>query len=308
MISQQQAGKTSNITTARLLNELSRYTTVPKEGTTYSTHGIHPYAAKFIPQIPDKIIEECSNERHTILDPFCGSGTTLLEARLKGRCSVGFDTNPIAILVSKVKTTPMSKEDWDEVDIAISKIKSKFEYKDYSEVWIPEIPRIEHWFQKNVCMDLGLIAGEIRKIENLKARNFLEVAFSSIIVSVSNQESETRFAAIKKNLDYDVVKDSFMRKVRNISEKVRLVSISFLPKVERLTTKVFLADARKMTEYIPEHSIDLVITSPPYLNSYDYYLYHKFRIYWLGFDKEITDIYNVQKMELGSRYKYSGKR
>ncbi len=76
-----------------LLKELSSFTSVPKSETTYMTHSIHPYPAKFIPQIPSRIIDECSNERHTVLDPFCGSGTTLLEARRKGRDSIGFDIN-----------------------------------------------------------------------------------------------------------------------------------------------------------------------------------------------------------------------
>jgi len=295
----------SGMMAARLLNELSKYTTIPKEGTTYSTHGIHPYPAKFIPQIPARIIEECSNERHTILDPFCGSGTTLLEARLRGRDSIGFDVNPIAVLISRVKTTTLSKEDWEEVDAVVSRIMSKFERKEYSEVWIPNIPRIEHWFRKDVCMDLGLIAGELQKLETSSVKNFLEAAFSSIIVQVSNQESETRFAAIEKNLPPNVVRNSFARKIRTMSERVN--SLVFVPDVERSTTKVFAADARKLTDYIPSHSIDLVVTSPPYLNAYEYYLYHKFRIYWLGFDNEVFPVDRVREMEIGSRFQYSGK-
>ena len=117
--------------TANLLNDLSGYITIPKEGTSYVTHGIHPYSAKFIPQLPAKIIEECINERHVVLDPFSGSGTTLLEGRLHGIDSIGFDTNPIAVLVSKVKVTPLTKKDWDDFSKVVSEIHSKFYKKDY---------------------------------------------------------------------------------------------------------------------------------------------------------------------------------
>ncbi|MGB8781256.1 MAG: DNA methyltransferase [Candidatus Bathyarchaeia archaeon] len=289
---------------ATLLNGLSKLIAVPEEGTTYSTHGIHPYAAKFIPQVPAKIIEECVNERHTVLDPFCGSGTTLLEAYIRGIRSIGFDVNPIAVMVSRVKTTKLSKEDWDSIESAVLSIQAKLKAKDYSENWIPRIPKIDHWFHNNISMDLGLIAGELKKIDNVKARNFLEVVFSSIIVSVSNQESETRFAAIDKNLGSDIVQTLFLRKVKSMSKKLKELSSQLENK--RVESKVFLADTRTMTKYIPLRSIDLVGTSPPYLNSYDYYLYHKFRIYWLGFDKEVTNVENVKHLELGSRFHYSG--
>jgi DNA modification methylase len=298
-------GKNKNLQ-SKLLRELSSYTTIPEEGTTYSTHGIHPYTAKFIPQIPARIIEECSNERHTVLDPFCGSGTTLLEAYLKGRNSIGFDVNPIAYLISRVKTTRLLKEDWADVQSALAEIKSKFANKDYSEIWIPQIPRIDHWFQEGIIQDLGLVAGELKKIENHRAKNFLELVLSSMIVLVSKQESETRYAAVDKTYQKNMVETLFFNKATNMSEKVN--SLSFFPKTANTKCTVFLADAKKMTEFVAKRSADLVITSPPYLNSYDYYLYHKFRMYWLGFDRELAAVNTVREMELGSRAEYSGKK
>jgi len=190
--------KSSDKNAANLLKELSKFIRIPKEGTTYSAHGIHPYSAKFIPQIPSKIIEECINERHVVLDPFAGSGTTLLEGRLHGVDSIGFDTNPIALLISKVKTTTLLQKDRNDLDYVISKIRSKFLKNDYSNSWIPKIPQIEHWFLPNIIKDLGLIAGEIKRVKNTKVKKLLEVVFSSIIVTTSNQDGETRYAAVKK--------------------------------------------------------------------------------------------------------------
>ena len=71
----------------------------------YLTHGIHPYPAKFIPQIPSCLVETYSRKGDVILDPFCGSGTTLLETIIRDRQAIGVDVNPIATLISKVKTS-----------------------------------------------------------------------------------------------------------------------------------------------------------------------------------------------------------
>jgi DNA modification methylase len=74
----------------------------------YLTHNFHPYPAKFIPQFPRKLIEILSQSGEIVLDPFCGCGTTMVEAKLLGRNSIGVDINPIATLVSRVKTTVLT--------------------------------------------------------------------------------------------------------------------------------------------------------------------------------------------------------
>jgi DNA modification methylase len=290
-----------------ILEILSKLQSVPQSETTKFTHGIHPYPAKFIPQIPKLIIESFSNERHKVLDPFCGSGTTLLEAKLAGRDAVGFDINPIGVLMSRVKTYPLGESELALVEKFMKTIDKKISAKDYSHVWIPDIPRIDHWFNKEVQMALGLIAEEIRKITILPVRRFLSLCFSAIIVSVSNQESETRFAAKKNNVNADKVFRQFNNKVTNVLSA--LAEVDKVKKAQNTVVDVYLEDTRNMTRYIREKSIDLVITSPPYLNSFDYYLYHKFRMYWLSFDKdpnEMLHVSEVQNKEIGSRYEFSG--
>ena len=76
--------------------------------TSYLTHGIHPYPAKFIPQIPNALIQELSGVGDTVGDIFCGSGTTLVEALTLKRHAVGIDANPLACLISKAKTNAIS--------------------------------------------------------------------------------------------------------------------------------------------------------------------------------------------------------
>jgi len=81
-----------------------------KADTSYLTHGLHEYPARMIPQIAQRLITLYTQEGDTLLDPFCGSGTTLVEARLSNRSAVGNDINPLATLLIKVKSTPLDFE------------------------------------------------------------------------------------------------------------------------------------------------------------------------------------------------------
>src|SRR3989338_11522591 len=96
--------------TKQLVMELEFEKSSGNGGTTYLTHNFHTYPAKFIPQIPKSTIKTLTKEGDTILDPFCGCGTTLVEAKLLNRCAIGVDLNPVATLISKAKTNKINKE------------------------------------------------------------------------------------------------------------------------------------------------------------------------------------------------------
>src|SRR6476660_9042942 len=83
--------------------------------TAYYTHGYHPYSAKYIPQIPNRLISIFSEKNDLILDNFVGSGTTLVESKVLGRNAIGVDINPLACLISKVKTTVIKKSSRDQI-------------------------------------------------------------------------------------------------------------------------------------------------------------------------------------------------
>src|SRR5438105_860980 len=93
----------------KLANEVARIDwNAHNANTRYSAHGIHRYSGKFIPQVAAEAIRLVSQAGDLVLDPFCGSGTTLLECARAHRRSVGIDLNPLAILISTVKTAPVS--------------------------------------------------------------------------------------------------------------------------------------------------------------------------------------------------------
>ena len=90
-------------------------------------HSIHPYPAKFIPQIPNALIKEFTELGETVYDPFLGSGTTCLESNILGRNAIGNDVNEMSILVAKVKTTPIEPIRLHQLDAFLNKLYKKID-------------------------------------------------------------------------------------------------------------------------------------------------------------------------------------
>jgi site-specific DNA-methyltransferase (cytosine-N4-specific) len=266
--------------------------------TMYLTHSLHPYPAKFPPQLPKTILSRFARRGQTVLDPFCGSGTTLVEARLLGYNAIGVDVNGLSSLLSKVKATPLSEREYDVIQLFLAKINNEIAVwkSKRPKIEIKQIEGIEHWFQKNVSEELTHILNLINEVKNANVNDFLKIVLSSIIVRVSNQESDTRFAAKNKNIPNNYTLKLFYDRTAEYSEKIMeyskdVVGGGFL--------KLLNADSRNLT-MLENKSVDIIITSPPYANTYDYYLYHKFRKRWLDLDVQFAQ-YN----EIGSRREYS---
>lgn len=249
-----------------------------------SIEGIHPYPAKFVAELPHALLNTLPIPSGTaVLDPFCGSGTTLVECQRRGLLSVGVDLNPIACLMTRVKTTyqPVGLREAAEAVVDSA--------PNVRATEIPEIPRLNHWFNVEAQSALAVISDAIAA-RPLVYQDALRMALSSIIVRVSNQESDTRYAAIKKNVTSDFVYKEFLNASRRISEALDERDYPLV------SSTVIEADTLTVDPAEIGNRIGLVITSPPYPNAYEYWLYHKYRMYWLGFDP-----ISVKKREIGAR-------
>jgi len=251
----------------------------------HAIEAIHPYPAKFIAEIPRALLSALPIPNNTaVLDPFCGSGTTLVEAQRLGLPSVGIDLNPIGCLISRVKTTPRPF-DFEQAAVEIADVAR--------EVRNPKrwnIPNVDHWFKPEVQEAIAALIQAIGAKHATKAKDALHLALSSILVRISNQESDTRYAAVEKSVPRSDVFDSFIAACGKISKALVARSWSLTD------SKIIEADTLKVGPETIGVPVGMVITSPPYPNAYEYWLYHKYRMWWLGFDPIA-----VKAQEIGAR-------
>ena len=245
---------------------------------------IHPYPAKFIPDLPGTLLDLLSIEPGTaVLDPFVGSGTTLVECQKRGIPSIGIDLNPIACMISSVKTNALPKNFEPALENVLEiAIKAR-------QAAIPEIPNLDHWFEKPIQIQIAKLIAAIERAP-IQFQDIFNLALSSILVRVSNQDSDTRYAAIQKGIIPEQIPTFFATACRRVYAGLQhrnydLVSATVL---ERDTLSVTSRDLNKR--------IGAVITSPPYPNAYEYWLYHKYRMFWLGHDPQ-----RVKEREIGAR-------
>ena len=255
-------------------------------------HRLHPYPAKFIAEIPRELIRLFHpGDGSAVFDPFCGSGTTLVEAVTADLPAVGVDLNPIATLISRVKTTPL--------DEPLAPIAAELTEKAASTpAPIPVIPRLDHWFDPEIQDALARLTAQIVHVAPSATRDALQLSLSRIVVRVSNQDSDTRYAAIQKDVSAQQTYDGFIDGAREIDLGLgEAYGTLFASEPDCRVLEQDILDV-KPADIGP---VGLVVTSPPYPNAYEYWLYHKYRMYWLGHDP-----IPVREAEIGARPHYFG--
>lgn len=273
--------------------------------TLYLTHCYHSYPARFIPQIPRTVIESFTNMKDVVLDPFCGCGTTLVESVLLDRKAVGIDINPIGALITKVKTTIIKPETLYEyynslIDPITSIImqtrgEKTLTLEPIPKFKIPKMPKrkLSKKFTPEIKRELACIKAKIMEINGEDVRDFFMVALSSTIRTVVESRS--------KNIDVlSIFLDDVKLMVRRMLEFYKVCHKHY----ER--PKIYCADSRKMW-FIEDESIDLIVTSPSYVNAYDYNREHMFDIFWLHdylCKKFKIDFKTFKKNELGAHSHY----
>ncbi|MDR7927242.1 DNA methyltransferase [Acidithiobacillus thiooxidans] len=245
------------------------------EETKEHIHSLHPYPAKFIPQIPRRAIELWTEPGDIVYDPFNGCGTTILEASIAGRHGIGTDNNAVAILASRAKAALYSKTDLDALGRFATRIKGGLDFAASRPDLIPSNKNFHYWFDPAIIARLAALKGLILA-ENEPVRTLLLAVFSSIIVRVSYQDSDTRYSRILRKVAADEVDKAFGSR---LTDTIARIPDAMVP--GRVPVDVVQADARSVP-FIADGSVSLIVTSPPYLNSYDYHKYHRQRLHWIG--------------------------
>lgn len=280
------------------------------------THGYHRYPAKFIPQLVEKLIDEyiASKNAH-INDPFMGCGTTIVTAISHGFKASGTDINKIAYLMTKVKSTPINP---DYLDRKIKEFLLRLRFLEGNylplsgeqiELLISQrhIERIDYWFTEENKIELGKILRVIYDEDEEIIRDFFLVAFSHVLKNCSiwlqgstkptrdfKKEPANPYVALRKHLrKMQRGNDAFYKVV---PEEVKNNLGDYL--------NIKIGDARKQP--VPNDCVDLIVSSSPYVTSYEYADLHQLSTIWLNLANDLSE---YKKDFIGTSYKkYNNKK
>lgn len=253
-------------------------------------HSIHAYPAKFPAFIASKAIQlayKSGIEVNTVSDIFCGCGTVAIEAKLNGVNFWGCDINPVATLITKAKIGNYSisklEELYNFIQDSYSNNRTVYNYEESNE-------RIRYWFKQEQFYDLSKLKEAIMSIPKGKYRTCFECLFSSILKPTSKWLTKSIKPQIDPNKNIADVWKTFERQFSKFTK-----CVSDMPQTQSNIEIVTCSILTKRS--LPK--VDLIITSPPYVTSYEYADLHQLSSLWLDF----TDDYTLlRKGTMGSAY------
>lgn len=268
------------------------------------TPSLHPFPARMAPDLALRSLERLTTGN--VLDPMTGSGTVARVAKQRNLEAIGFDLDPLAVLISKVSTTPIRDEviaDWDKRLLGFARAL------DFDEITLPWIDGdveaerfVAYWFGDNQRSDLRRIAFALSMSDEIglpaDVANLCRIAVSRIIVtkkqaaSLAQDTSHSRPHRVALESDYDVFK-GFEKSFRSVRKQVVAIPIQGSANIQQ-------GDARNMA-MVADESIDAVLTSPPYLNAIDYMRGHRLSLIWLG--HRYSDLKATRSASIGSERK-----
>ncbi len=246
---------------------------------------LHKYPATMLPQIGVDILKEFKATKGVLLDPYCGSGSSFASGLEYGMTEMrGFDINPLAILISKVKFTKVNIKDLQETKLTIRNNIFEFLKKESNleRLEFPNVTNMDFWFSKNVSANLAIIRYFVYSIENKNIRNFFLLPFSETVRDCSyTRNNEFKLFKMKQEdvllFNPNVIGIYF----KKLEETITLYENFYYPKI---TNNVYV----EYSKFKPkQNSFDVVLTSPPYGDSRTTVAYGQFSTLsneWLGID------------------------
>lgn len=273
--------------------------------TKQTSHGFHAYPAMLVPQIATELLSEYGKKTSLLFDPFCGTGTTLVEANLKGINAIGTDLNPLARLISKAKTTNIEIQALDLFikDFYDYLFQFRFGFSKKHSVVAPKFSNINFWFAKPVISDLAVLKNYIDKIKDEAVRDFFKVAFSQTVRDCSwTRKNEFKLYKMDKQklktFKPDVFSSFEMTLARNRNGLMEFIKQKKIPATSQVYDFNTINGIPK--EILAPQSVGLVITSPPYGDSQTtvaYGQYSRLTNQWLGQDES----YNLDSALMGGK-------
>lgn len=244
------------------------------------THSFFKYPCKFIPEIPRWAINRYVHEPGGhIYDPFSGSGTTLLEAAILGHHSYGSEIDATAKMITRAKTTRLSTEQTDSLPGLKNDIVAYVE-NPASNAVIADISNIEHWFPETNINELGRLRYYIENITDPQIKDFCLACFASIIKKASFCDDQSP----KPYVSTKILKkpESAIKAFSSTFDRYSCMITEFSG-LESIRPVILPGGALGLEE---TDRFDLAVTSPPYINAFDYARSMRLENLWLGYESE----------------------
>ena len=266
-------------------------------------HGFHAYPARMHPRTARRLVEAFSRPLAAVLDPFCGSGTVLVETRLAGRFAAGVDANPLAVRLARLKATTTTERERETMIAWAQKVAATATLRRQARAGASRhFPDVDvALFDPHVLLELdglrvGLEGFSPRSPEEAWAHDALWLVLSAILTKVSRRASETSEAAAPRRLAAGYTSKLFTRKAEELAR--RLAEIA--PELAGAPGLWVAEGDARVLDGIDDGAVDLTVTSPPYAGVYDYVAHHEARLRWLELDDR-----PFREREIGARERFS---
>lgn len=263
----------------------------------YFTHGFFKYPCKFIPNIPKWAIQKYTKKGDLVLDPFAGSGTTLVEAILNERNAIAIDFDTLSQLLCKVKTTNLSLKQLKKIENFWDTVNFK---KEGNKKYLPDLHNTNHWFPEENIHKLLILRESIEKYHlknhDIEVRDFLLVCLASIIrkCSYADSVSPKPYVSTRVKKKTTPANLAFKTVLKHNLEEIKEYSNKKVGKCE-----VIGDDARFLESNLYNSKVNLIVSSPPYINAFDYVRSLRLENAWLGLYGD-TGISEIKKRQIGT--------
>ena len=273
-----------------------------RQTTRYSAHGLHEYKGKFNPQVVRSILNVLGIPRNgKVLDPFCGSGTSLLECAHFGASGIGTDINPLAAFIANAKLTAFRTPaaTMRQELAAVLKRRSRIR-KPLSSSSTERTEYLESWFTPPILEELDTLRRAINEAANY-ARDPLLAVLSNLLRDYSLQDPEDlRIRRRKTPLPAVPIRDAFENATNSLIEKLEATQpLIDAHKAEGFALNIDIREADKQ-KVLSGHTFDCVITSPPYATALPYIDTQRLSLVWLDFISP-SEILPLESELIGSR-------
>jgi len=258
-------------------------------------HGFHTYPARMHPHTARSLIESLTPKRGIVLDPFCGSGTVVLEASARGLAAHGSDLNPLAVHLARTKLQRYTPEDLALLGTEAARIAEFADDRRKKRAGATQRYGEEDvvLFDPHVLLELDSLRAGIATSDGGPAiRRALSLVLSAILVKVSRKKSDTSTQFEAKRIAAGFTAKLFRRKTTELVERLTAYAAR---REGKARWRIELDDATKL-ERVRDRSIGLIVSSPPYAATYDYFAHHDMRLRWLELDAQL-----FARGELGAR-------